>query len=98
MVDNNHFDERKRKEAQDTAWFILLVNQWFKLMSSRAITMALRRRKPGTYESSTRHLKTVMDAVKNMRVGGGGWIPFQIGMLTSTNTVLTLSEELFDRG
>ena len=98
MVDNNHFDERERKEAQDTAWFILLINQWFKLMSSRAITMALSRRKPGRYESPTRHLKTVIDVVKNMRVGGGHWIPFQTGMLISTSTVLTLSEESFDQG
>ena len=64
--------------------------QWYALMASRHPVMALSLADPDSHENAVNILNSVMNMVKEMKVGDVSWKPVQPGILIATKTVLDL--------
>lgn len=92
-------DEKQEPSYLTTAWFIAVVNKWFKLMTSRHPVMALSKFNLKVYNETIAFLKEVIDLFQNLEIydkkGKKQWKPIQTGVIISTTSILNLQEELF---
>lgn len=85
-------EENPSDERLTTSWFIKVVSRWFKIMSSRNISVALSFLHEDKFEDATTFLTEVIDLFSKLQVGPKGhWKPFQTGLILSTTTVLELA-------
>ena len=78
-----------------TAWFILQVNHWFDLMSSRHPVLALSKEKPEKFEEAVKFLSHFAEMIGSCKFGvKGDWKPVQSGIRLSTQSILQLCEDV----
>ncbi|KAJ8356480.1 hypothetical protein SKAU_G00192740 [Synaphobranchus kaupii] len=92
---------RLPREAETTAWFVELTNDWFDLMTARNGLYALYT--PGETNSAQWKLNRLQDmltvwttiSLQSKRRGSlGGWKPSQTGVKMATSTMLVLAGSL----
>jgi hypothetical protein len=94
MVENSLIRETSSLQALDTAWFISLMNQWFDIMSSRSIKMALSKSDISAYNNARALLQHVITIFSDLSIGDGRWKPVQSAIIMSTSSVLALSDDI----
>jgi hypothetical protein len=89
----------KRLEAkhQTTAWFIIIMHKWFKLMSSRCQKLAFAYANQEEYENTIRFFHSFINIIRNITLSDKAWKPFQTGLLLATQTALDLQEIYLNR-
>jgi hypothetical protein len=75
---------------QTTAWFLMLMQKWFKLMTSRSQNMAMSNANPKEHDAAITFFHTFMEIVTNLKTNDNVWKPFQAGLLLSTQAALDL--------
>lgn len=80
-----------------TAWFILFMNHWLELMTSRNLTLALSKNNKSAYEEAISHLKLVIWVMANIQVGEEGkWKPVQTHIMMATQAIIDIQEILLN--
>jgi hypothetical protein len=89
----------KRLEAkhQTTAWFIIIMHKWFKLMSSRCQKLGFAYANQEEYENTIRFFHSFINIIRNITLSDKAWKPFQTGLLLATQTALDLQEIYLNR-
>lgn len=87
-------------DTSSTAWFCKLTFKWFKLMTSRSISLALSRSNEKEYKEATQFMQDFMWITANLkfRSNSNCLLPFQKGILISTQSCLDLHEYLIMNG
>lgn len=87
-------------DLNPTAWFCQKTFRWFKLMTSRTISLALSCGNLKEYEDAREFLKEYMWIATKLvfRPGSQSLLPFQKAILLSTQTCLDLSSYLLSIG
>lgn len=74
-------EEKQNPSYRTTAWFIILLNTFFELLTGRSPKMALCPSKKTMYDESIKLIKKVDRVFQTMKVGKEGhWKPFQTGV------------------
>jgi hypothetical protein len=76
-----------------TCWFLSLIRQWFALMSSRELTLAISKANAEEYGKTVELLNSVCELFK-VGLFGSCWKPVQTGVILSTLSVLKLQEDI----
>jgi len=83
-------DVQQKPDLLTTAWFVTLLDAFFKIVTSRHEGTALSKRNPSAYEKALDIIRKVSDVFQHMRVGVGGcWKP-QRGLLILCSSLLHL--------
>lgn len=86
-------------ERLTTAWFINFLSRWFNIMCSRSIANALSFKKVEKYQDTINFLNEAVELFNDMKIGHDGkWKPFQTALITSTKTIIKLSNYLLHNG
>ena len=82
-------EQNPEDDRLTTAWVISFIDQWFTIMSSRSVTLALSETNHSKYIKSISFFKEFIDLFANIKIGvKGSWKPFQTAVLISTTTVI----------
>jgi membrane-bound lytic murein transglycosylase MltF len=73
---------------QTTAWFLMLMQKWLKLMTSRSQNMAMSNANPKEHDAAIRFFHTLIQIVTTLKTNDNVWKPFQAGLLLSTLAAL----------
>lgn len=80
--------------ATTTAWFLETVFRWFRLMTSRKMSLAMSEMDPEKHADAVDFLADVLDLFKALTIGKPGakpaWKPVQTGVLITTTAALAL--------
>lgn len=81
-----------------TAWFIELVHNWFKFMSSRHPVLALSQRNILEYSKAITLLNNFISIMNSIQIGNKViWKPVQCGIQLSTCSIINLCKELLEK-
>jgi hypothetical protein len=95
MADTGNLSADEKAICSATSWFVLQVDRWFSLMSSRSIVMALSHHNEQQYQDSIHFLQSFSDMITDCKFGErGDWKPVQSGILLSTTSIVELASEL----
>lgn len=92
------YNEEIRGNVEPTAWFCNVSFRWFKLMTSRIKGLALSKENSTEYKQSVDFLREYMFIIRNLkfRPKSQSLMPFQKGILISTQSCLELQEFLLN--
>lgn len=51
---------KRENEFQPTDWFVLLINEWFKIMAARSLKLALSKNNEEPYVEALSHLRLIL--------------------------------------
>jgi len=80
-------------ESSTTAWFVRLLNRWFKLVTSRNLQLALSKRNVEAYKKAIADLQKVTEVMRGIRVNGL-WKVVQTHIIMATEAILEIQEIL----
>jgi len=81
-----------------TAWFVLLLNDFFSIVTSRTRVLALSKTDPIAYKKAIATLKKASYVFRHMRVGEKGhWKPAQKGVLILVASILALQKYYLEK-
>jgi len=83
------------EECRTTAWFIRKINRWFKLVTSRSLSLALSRHNEDAYIKAIQDLKFVVTLMEN--VDFGEWKVVQTHIIMATKSILAIQEILLSK-
>lgn len=84
--------------VETTAFFCRQVFKWFKLCTSRTISLALSHKNMNEYKEAIEFLKDFIFIIKELDFGSKALKPYQKGVLMSTTSLLELQEYLIQEG
>jgi len=79
------------------SWFVLLLHDFFELVTGRYRIIALSKSEPVAYEKAVKLLEKVSYVFRHMRVGDKGhWKPSQRGVLILVGSILEIQKYYLD--
>lgn len=84
------------EELRTTAWFVSLMNSWFKYVTSRTFKLALSKKNARVHDETVALLRLVIKVFSGMKVKGG-WKPSQTGVIMVTSALLEIKDYLLEK-
>jgi len=83
------------ENCSTTTWFVRRMNRWFKIVTSRNLSLALSQQHD-TYLKATEDLELVIEVMKGMRLKGN-WKVVQTHIIVATESVLAVARNLLSK-